>query len=248
MKKTKYADRELLMWGILIAAADEEETITIRCGNPKCRKPHSLKYYPRTIIHVNDDLIKNYDYETTHTVSPGKEALDHFNKLNSTVKRYKLPNSGYIIEIEDRPSAYDFLNRRYPLMHELEKRFYPDGRKEDTPENPEYGYLLAHALFITAISIIKDDKEYRYTNWDDIEKIITTALDMRDEAILIQLVEKVANSVSSPMQFYIENFTCDSCGHHEDRIPIPDIGDTLIFQLSQRLSSTEINLIEMESN
>lgn len=258
LKKTKYSDRELLMWGVLIGAADEEETLSIRCGNPKCKKSHTIKYRPRQIIHVNDELMKKYESEITHTVAPGVEALAHFNKINSTTRRYTLPHSKYIVEIEDRPSAYDFITRRYPLMDQLEKRFYPDGHVTDqedpnyTPEVPEYSYLLAHALFITAISIVKkneqgEDIEYRFTTWDDIEKIITKSLDMQDEAILMQLVGQIANTTASPVQFYIENFTCDACGKHEDRIPIPDIGDTLIFQLSQRLSSTQIKLIETES-
>lgn len=253
LKKTKYGDRELLMWGILIGAADEEETVPIRCSNKKCQKVHSLKYKPRSIIHVDDNLIKEYQYDVTHTIGYGQAAIDHFTKINSTLKRYKLPNTGYIVEIDDRPSAYDFLNRRYPLMAELEKRFYPDGRKDDTEENPEHGYLLTHALFISAMSIIKQgndgkDIEYRYTDWEDIEKIITTALDMKDQAILLNLIQTIAKKTASPMQFYIENFTCDNCGHHDDRIIIPDIGEDLIFQLARRLSSTEINLIGMESN
>jgi len=253
LKKTKYGDRELLMWGILIGAADDEETVPIRCSNPKCKKVHSLKYRPRTIIHVDDELMKEYQYETTHTVGYGQPAIDHYNKINSTLKRYKLPNTGFIVEIDDRPSAYDFLNRRYPLMNALEKRFYPDGRTDDTEENPEHGYLLTHALFITAISIIKknnkgEEVEYRFDDWDDIEKIITTSLDMKDQAILLNLIQTIAKKTASPMQFYIENFTCDNCGHHDDRIIIPDIGEDLIFQLARRLSSTEINLIGMESN
>jgi len=253
LKKTKYSDRELLMWGILLAASDEEESVTLRCANPKCRHEHEIKYNPRTIIHVNDELIKKYQWEKTGSVAPGQAAIDHYNELNSTVRRYELPNSKFIVEIDDRPSAYDFLNRRYPLMDELRNRYNGNGSENLTDDeieenNAEYSYLVAHAMFVTAISIIKDGTEYRYDNWDDIEKIITTSLDMRDAAILMQLVNKVAGSTISPMEFYLENFTCEKCGRHEDRVPIPDIGQTLIFQLARRLSSTEIKLTEMESN
>lgn len=253
LKKTKYADRELLMWGILLAATDEEESVTLRCANPKCRHEHEIKYNPRTIIHVNDELIEKYQWKKTGAVAPGQAAIDHYNELNSTVRRYELPNSKYIVEIDDRPTAYDFLNRRYPLMDELRNRYTANGSVELTDEeieenNAEYSYLVAHAMFVTAISIIKGDTEYRYDNWDDIEQIITKALDMRDAAILMQLVNKVAGSTISPMEFYLENFTCEKCGRHEDRVPIPDIGQTLIFQLARRLSSTEIKLTEMELN
>ena len=40
--------------------------------------------------------------------------------------------------------------------------------------------------------------------------------------------------------------TCDSCKQHIEYIPINDIGSTLLFQVSQRLSNTQINLIEMD--
>lgn len=264
MKKTKYMDRELLMWGVLIASAKDEETITIRCGNPKCKKHHQIKYNPRTLIHVNKDLIGKYEWNKTGTVAPGAAAIEHYEKINSAVRRYKLPNTGFIVEIDDAPSAYDFINRRYPLMDALRDRFKP--KDDEIPEdietreereeyiekslnnNPEYSYLLAHAMFITAISTIKDGTEYRYTNWEDIETIITKSLDMDDAAILLQLVNQLASANVSPMEFYLEDFTCDQCKRHEDRIMIPDVGDSLIFQLSRRLSSTKINLIEMESN
>ena len=262
LRSTKYMDRELLMWGVLIASSEEEETITIKCGNPKCKKRHQLKYNPRMLIHVNDELIGKYEWDVTGSVAPGAAAIAHFNKINSKIRRYKLPNTGWIVEIDDRPSAYDFINRRYPLMDALRERFLPEDRSifytnegvyseelEDKylNENPEYSYLLTHAMFVTAISKIVDGTEYRYDNWDDIERIITTALDMNDAAILIRLVNKLASENISPMDFYLENFKCDACGREEKRIPIPDIGNTLIFQLSRRLSSTEINLTEMES-
>lgn len=249
LKKTKYADRELLMWGVLISASEDVETVTIRCGNPKCRTPHEIKYNPRTIIHVNDELIQQFDYNTTHTVAPGDAAIAHYNKINSTIKRYELPHTKFLVEIDTRPSAYDFINRRFPLMDQLRDRFIEQGVDEDQlDENAEYNYLLAQALFVSAISKVVDGVTYRYTNWEDIEKIITTALDMNDAAILMQLVQKLASETMSPIQFYLENVTCEKCGRHDDRIPIPDIGQTLIFQLSQRLSSTEIKLTEMEQN
>lgn len=247
LKKTKYSDRELLMWGVLIASADEEETISLTCGNPKCQKHHTLKYKPRSIIHVNDELATKFQYKKTHDVAPGDAALQHFNEINSTVRKYKLPSTGYIVEIDERPSAYDFINRRYPLMDRLRERFAdPETPNQDLSDNAEFNYLMSQALYVTSISKIIGDTEYRYTNWDDIEKIITTSLDMKDAAILMQLIGKLASETASPMTFYLENFNCDACGHHQDRIPIPDIGSILIFQLSQRLSSTEINLTEME--
>lgn len=252
LKKTKYADQQLLQWGILITSAEEEETATIVCGNPKCRKPHEIKYRPRSIIHINDDLAKECDYKTTGEIAPGPAAIAHYNKINSSVKMYELPVSKLLVEIDSRASAYDFLNTRYPLMEELRKRFHPDDPNGDildsNSSDEEYDFLVAHAMFIKAISKVVDGKTYRYTNWDDIEKIITQVLDVRDSGVLMRLIQQIGMNDFNPVQFYIEDVTCDKCGRHDDRIPIPDIAQSLLFQLSQRLSSMEISLTETEQN
>ena len=155
--------------------------------------------------------------------------------------------------VNSTASAYDFLNVRYPLMEELRKRFHPDdedGQLIDDKYNSdeEYNFLLGHAMFIKAISKTVDGKTYRYTNWDDIEKIITTSLSVHDSGALMRLINDVGMKTYNPVQFYIEDVTCDKCGRHDDRIMIPDIAQSLLFQLSQRLSSMEISLTEMEQN
>lgn len=109
----------------------------------------------------------------------------------------------------------------------------------------EFDYLAANALFISAINVIKDDVEYRFTNWDDIESIITSSLDSVDSGVLFKLIEKTRSMVS-PVSFYIADVKCDSCKRVEKKIAINDIGNTLLFQVSRRLSNTEINLIEMD--
>jgi hypothetical protein len=99
------------------------------------------------------------------------------------------------------------------------------------------------------MSIIGDDgKEYRYDQWDDIEKIIRTSLDMYESNVLMQIVQTVASQVNNPIEFYFEGYTCKKCGHEQSRIVIPDIGQSLLFRLARRLQSTQINLIEMQQN
>jgi hypothetical protein len=113
----------------------------------------------------------------------------------------------------------------------------------------EFDYLSANALFISAMTIVREEngktKEYRFTNWDQIEKIITTALDAEDSGTLLKIIEKTRNNVS-PVSFRVEDINCSACGRHEEYIPITDIGNTLLFQVSRRLSNTQINLIEMD--
>jgi hypothetical protein len=172
---------------------------------------------------------------------------------NARRKRYRLPSTGIIAEINE-PSAYTFINEKLPLINALYKRYRPDEddmSKLDANDisMAEFDYLSANALFITALTIVRNengkDKEYRFTDWDSIEEIITKALDATDSGVLLKIIEKSREHVS-PISFRIENVNCPTCGRHEEFIPITEIGNTLLFQVSQRLSNTQISLIEMD--
>lgn len=251
MKKTKYQDREILMWALLVATADEEEGLDITCGNPKCRNHVKLKYDPRTIIHIDQDKIPKW-YIPAYEAAPGEEAIKIWESANKRRKRYGLPNTGIIAEINE-PSAYDFVTNKLPLLNEIFKRYRPnDVMTEQDMNDPSlaaFDYLSSNALFVSALTIVREEngkeKEYRYTNWDDIERIITESLDSVDSAILIKLIQKDRND-RNPVSFRVENVTCPKCGRHDEFIPINDIGNSLLFQLSRRLENTQVNLIEMD--
>ena len=123
---------------------------------------------------------------------------------------------------------------------------FSDEKEIDQDKYAEFQIMSSMALAITSMNITKDGKMYRYTNWEDIERIITTSLDSSDSGLLIRLIEKTIGT--TPMTFYLENIKCPYCGKVYEKFPIADISDSLLFQLSQRLSNTAINLIDMESN
>ena len=247
LKKTKYQDRELLMWAVLVATADEEEPLVIKCPNPKCRHERTIKYRPRTIIHLDPDNIPPY-YNACHNASAIEEAQKIFDEVSNKRTRYILPTSGVIVEISE-PSAYDFITKKLNLVQQLFERYVPDGdMSELDPEDPkmvEFDYISAHALYITSMSIIKDGKEYMYDQWDDIEEIIKDSLDTEDSAILMKLIAK-SRANTSPVSFYLEDIVCPKCGYKRDKIQINDIGQTLLFQVSRRLDNMEVNLKEMD--
>ena len=247
MKKTKYQDRELLMWGLLVATSDDEENIEIRCGNPKCKKPIRLTYRPRTIQHIDEEKIPKW-WKAAGDAAPGEEAIKVWESVNGLRKRYQLPNTKIIVEINE-PSAYEFVTEKLPLVNELFKRYRPNDEMKDIdsddPSLMEFDYLSANALFVSAMTIVRDGKEYRYTDWDSMEDIITKSLNSEDSSILLKIIEKARGNVS-PISFRINDITCESCKEHIDYIPINDIGSTLLFQVSRRLSNTQINLIEMD--
>lgn len=251
LKKTKYQDRELLMWGLLVATADDVEPLSIKCGNPKCNNQIKIKYNPRKLVHLDESLIPSW-YDDAYKASPGAEAYKVWESVNGRRKRYKLPNTGIIAEVNE-PSAYEFITIKLPLMNELYKRYRPDGQMTEVDMNDpsmlEFDYLSTNAMFVSALTIVRNEqgkrKEYRYTNWEDIEKIITTGLDAEDSGILLKIIEKTRTNVT-PVAFRVDNVDCPVCGRHEEYIPINDIGSTLLFQVSRRLSNTQINLIEMD--
>jgi hypothetical protein len=247
LKKTKYQDREILMWAILVATADEEEHIDLKCQNKKCGRSIPVTYYPREIIHLDSEHIPSY-YTKTHDVAVGEEALRHWKDINCRRKRYKLPNTGIIAEIND-PTAYEFITKKLPLVQKLYERYRSEGSLADLDTNDptlaEFDYISAHALLISAMTIVKDNKEYRYTNWDDIEKIITESLDTADSGILLKVIQQSRTNVS-PASFYLSDIECPACHRLEKKVVISDIANTLLFQISRRLENTQVNLIEME--
>ena len=249
LHKTKFQDKELLMWAILVATGDEEETLSITCANKKCKNLIELKYHPRNIVHLDEELIPSH-YQKTHDVAIGPDAIKHFDEVNGRLTRYVLPDTKIIVEVNE-PSAHEFITVKLPLMQSLYERYKPgqdmSAANFEDPEMVEFDYLSANALFISAMVIVKDGKEYRYTNWDDIEKIITTSLSADDSGVLLKIIEKVRSNVS-PVSFYIEDVTCPVCKNHVDKIPVTDIGNTLLFQVSRRLANTPLNLIETPQN
>lgn len=251
LKKTKYYDKELLMWGLLVATTEDVEPLVITCGNKKCQSHIHINYNPRKLVHIDESLIPPW-YEDCHKAAPGKDAYAIWESVNGRRRRYRLPNTGIIAEINE-PSAYDFINKTLPLTNELYKRYRPDGQMTDININDqqmiEFDYLTTNAMYISALTIVREEngkrKEYRYTNWDDIEKIVTESLDAGDSGILLKLIDKTRSKIT-PVSFRLDNVNCPSCGRHDEYIPIDDISTTLLFQLSRRLDNTQINLIEMD--
>lgn len=249
LKKTKYQDGDLLMWAILVASSDETEEIHLECRREKCNTEYNYSYSPRSLIHINEELVPKH-YQKTHDVAVGAEAIDHWKKNAMMRIEYTLPDSGYIVEIND-PSAYEYLTNKLPTIREIFKRFKPEEEFNDVnfndPSMMLFDYLSGHAMLISAITIPgKDGKRYRYTDWDKMEEIITSGLGKNDSTYLLGLITSARQKIVSPMSFYLENVECPNCHSISKRINIPRIADQLVFQLSRGLQNTTINLIEMD--
>ena len=250
MKHTDVRDQELLLWALFVATADETETVHFECGNEDCKYHMSVKYSPRSIIHINPDLVPDY-YKKTEAVPAGQAALDHWNNVNGSTKIYELPDSKVEVEI-DNYSAYDYHNSKMPILQEVYERYRPDDpgmtRNDLTEEEQnEMAITLLLVLNIKALTIKKDGKRYRYTSWKTIERIINEHLGNHDIAILIAIVKQIRDT-ESPASFYMENIECPKCGRKDDRIPVDNIMRSLFFPLLASLANTSISFETMPKN
>ena len=256
LKKTKFGDRELLMWALLVATADPEENIPLQCGNPDCKKITTFKYSPSKLLHFDEKLLPKH-YKDIANAS-GQEALKLFNEKADTHTLYTLPSTKITVELRE-PTVYEQIFEKIPQMNTLYQRYKPDSnmvddlRNNSNPDNvfgddmADFQLMLSMMLSISAVIIHKDGTDYRYDKWDRIEEVITTSLDTIDSGVLMKLTQRVAEQ-NNCFSFYISDFVCPHCGRREARIPINDISGTLLSQLSRRLTSIEINLNDTESN
>lgn len=257
LKKTKYQDRELLMWGVLAATLDEQDTISITCGNPNCGEKHTIVYYPRQLIHVDESRIPAW-YIPAYQAAAGPEAVSVWEQASQKRVSYKFNDSKISVEINE-PSAYEFITQKLPLLDELYQRYKPNSSfSEDmrnTDENEpsileradmlEFNYLSSIAMYLSAVIIERNGKKYRFTRWKDIEKVVSGSLSSTDSSILVSLIEQVRSN-TTPVSFRINDVTCPHCKHHDDFIPINNLQEQLLVRVYVKLGNTQINLINMD--
>ena len=256
---TRFIDLQYFLWAILVATSNEEEDITYTCGNEKCKADHDGKYRPREIIRIDESKIPPY-YHKAENAAAGPEAKKLLEEVVSAHKCYKLPDSETLVEM-NAPTVKDFMEVRFGRMRQLYERFYPEGNFDralpqilkNLEENKiegggEFSVLLGSSMLISAVYVKNGDKYYKYTEWEDIEKVITTHISFQDSYILFFEIFPKSNMFDSPVSFAIDGYICPVCGRNNETIPIPDIGGSLLFLLSRRYQNTTINLIEQPMN
>lgn len=258
LQKTKYVDQEFLMWAILVSTASENETITIGCGDDECDNTHTMSYNPRSIINIDEATIPSY-YKAADDAAPGTEAIDVFQNKAVTHRMFRLPNTKVLVEF-DSPSVAEFINVKYARMRTVFEQYYPEdnfdkvlpqlmemlnsGKMKDT----EFALKIAAAIGISAVSLNEDGKDYRYTDWSSIERVLTERLDYEDSYLLFTKLFPEYAIFKSPVSFTLEGFKCEECGRDNTHLPITSIAGQLLFSLSQRYENTKINLIDQLPN
>lgn len=255
LKKTKYADMSILEWAILKATADDEEPLDMRCGNRRCDRRYTFTYRPDEIIHLNEERLPK-NYRKIYEAAPGPQAEKLFTEINTKRTRYRLPNTGIIVEINE-PSAYEYITYKLPLMIEKYTQKRPDDPDmlnfseeslEGDPTLLNFGNKMACMMRISALNVPDPNnpqREYRFTRWEDIERQIDNIHIMEDSMIIMKLALD-ARQMAESADFYISEVRCPYCGNVAHRIPIQNISQSLLFRLSRRLGDMELNLINLD--
>lgn len=249
LKATAYKDREMLMWAILVSTSKEQEELELTCVNRKCRHQFLIEYSPRGICHVeipeDEKRLKDL-YTKTSNVAVGDEALAHWNDIRNTRRVYQIPDSDWYVEIAE-PDAYTYINHCLPLLQNLYERYRPGEKFHENAnleEVPQFGYLTPHVIYVKSFSKVIEGTEYRFTNWEAIENILINKLSMTESNIVLKLIEKFTTK-SNPISFYFSDIVCPKCQDKRERLLINNIGETLLFHLSQRQLNMPIEIVEM---
>ena len=247
MKSTRYGDREILWWALLVATADDTETISLPCANTLCEHTITVDYHPRELIHIDENLMPKW-YRDASTLS-GSLAKNLFADVMKKHKMYKLPDSGIIVEV-DEPTAWEYIQEKIPLLDKMYREYKPEGSFKDLDVRDqsmiEFEYLMSNAIYIRSMRIIKDGKAYVYTNWEAIRKIIEISIGTDDSAILFAIIRDMKNDSMNPVSFKIENVICPKCGHNHKVVKIEDIANQLLFRVARRLANINIKLMPLD--
>ena len=246
LKKTDFRDQSTLLWGMFVATADEEEVVPVHCGNDKCKNPIEIHYIPREMVRIDEENIPDY-YTDVQNASVGKDAIEIYNRAHSKHKLYELPESKYLVEV-GAMSAYEYITDKLPIERELHLRYRPDDvdlKEQLSPEEEQnVAIMLMYLRSIKSITINKNGKSYKFTNWRDLEKIISTSLGNNDLMILINIVQRIS-VMSSPLHYEIEVGHCPKCGFNHIPMSGEQVIQQLFFQVSQRFTNIEIDFDDL---
>ena len=232
LKKFAYVDIDLAVYGLIVATFPEVDDIPLTCNNPKCKNGFNHKFSPRTLIKFNKcgnkfleamkDVVecKAIDYDKLFEDSPTR-----------THVRYRLPLSGFIVEI-GIASSYEYL---YSIVENV----LGDKFTTDHPDDVN-GILQLNTTMISLIRAIYVPDGDEYIEYTEFEDVIQALYHIKPEEIQIlsSMLQKVNDGYSTTYE--LTDIVCPHCGQKTTRIPV-DI-NSLVFLKYQRLMSTSLDI------
>lgn len=234
LKNFAYTDIPMALYGLCIATFPEVQSISLRCGKESCRRSFEYNYNTRSILNLKKCDQVFLDKMEELASAPASEYDNICN--NSAVRNSKLiylPYSGYYVEM-GVISAYDFLYNFLPLMDEAT---FKDAFGDDINKIYAQNSLLLTTVKSVLVPSPNDDSYISYTNYKD---MLDAIYYIKPEDIMI--ISSVMNKILRQYQpsFAFTNVVCPHCQNVSKEVEINM--DDLVFQIQQRLISTEINV------
>ena len=242
LKKFAWNDVPLAIYALLISTQPETDTLAMRCNEPKCKKSFTHKYNTRGLIDFKS-CATGY-LQSIDKVSNAK-GNDRFKvaeeSLVRTVKKTKLPDSGYVVEIGPA-SCWDYLYGICEAFTEFQN--LTDEEKEERQEEfLKQAYYSTMLLTLRAIDVVDARGEWhRITTYEKIFEIFDKHMTPNDFNIVSAITTKGINEYK--IGFSLKNIVCPHCGAVTNSIEIEP--KELVFQIQQTMSNTQVTLKDFQ--
>lgn len=229
LKHFAYVDVQLATYGLLISTQPEEDTITLVCNKPSCKKRFNFKYIPRSIINFNSantEMLEQID--KINTVAPEERLkLAQSSRVNKFT-RIKLPVSGYLVDL-GFASCYDYL---YGILS-LIKQYTND----EIPQDDTRWELTGMLQGVRGIYLPQKNGTYLAARKpENIIDVLNTAIPPEDIIVLNSAYEHYINQYY--IEFSLKGVECPHCHTKTESIAITP--DELVFLIHQRQRATPI--------
>ena len=239
IKRTALMDYNSFIFGILAASYPDTDSVGMKCANDTCtgriirnvagkevrNKDYDYSYNVRSLIRperMSPALIEKFANIVDNSYVEENAIKVHESSPVMSVKRYRLPHSGYIIDAGVE-SVHDFI--------------YNASRAADSLEDDKYRSTLATSTLVRKLYIPDDDGSYyEFEDKLDIAKAIYELPNNADIRAIIKVNGELSQDLS--MEFGFVDITCPYCGDVTDFVPVnPD--DILFHKYRQETATIE---------
>lgn len=240
LRKFAWHDVSLATFGLLISTQPEIDSINMNCQKDNCKNTWIHNFRVRNILNFDnctEGYLRKIDAIVNATGNELFKVAEDAPVRNAT--KIELPTSKFIVEIAPI-SCYQYMYGIIPLSKRIENMMVTkdeDGEVIKTDQNAKYLYLMLASSIITGFYFKNAAGEELYTSdTNQIFDILNTMIPPSDMQI-IQELQRQSDDDYVP-GFAIRDVECPRCHTKTEVIPISI--DNLVFQLHQRLLSTNI--------
>lgn len=237
LKRFAYTDIPLAIYGLFIATEAENQEIALRCGNQDCSKNFNWKYTSRSVLRLDrcaDTFLSKMEKIASAPAQEYDKIQSESVVMNSKV--IELPDSKFVVEM-GIASSYDFVYNFIPVLNE-------ETFKEAFGNDLNAIYQDNILLLTSVRSVYVPDGEGGYTECTGYKDILDALYNISPKEIQILAAYTAKIQSEYEITFSFGNVTCPHCGNITKNLDISI--DDLVFQTYQRLTSTEIDLSQIQ--